>query len=109
MIRARDPEFAHQTRGIEGLLDEEVLEACDHGRHLRLERERLWRGREAARASREELVLKGLAKLRERARRRRLRHAELRGGPLKVVRRAERPEEKQMVAVERFPRFFSHF
>lgn len=44
-----------------------------------------------------------------RARRRRLRHAELRDGPLKVVRRAERPEEKQMVAVERFPRFFSHF
>ena len=39
MIRARDPEFAHQTRGIEGLLDEEVLEACDHGRHLRLERD----------------------------------------------------------------------
>jgi hypothetical protein len=109
MIRARDPEFAHQTRGIEGLLDEEVLEACDHGRHLRLERERLWRGREAARASREELVLKGLAKLRERARRRRLRHAELRGGPLKVVRRAERPEEKQAVAVEMFLRFFSHF
>ena len=109
MIRARDPEFAHQARGFEGLLDEEVLEARDHGRHLRLKRECLWRGRKAARASREELVLKGLAKLRERARRRRLRHAELRGGPLKVVRRAERPEEKQAVAVEMFLRFFSHF